>query len=345
MFSPSFALYCLPHADSYVMMIQTKGNCRKMDTVRQISSEKGFVIAPFCVSEDNPLLLIEPDITQHFAVSEAIMPAVLAQCFASIADDDAIVAPSLVADRQTYADDFRRCHTYLYNGTFSKIVLARSATAFTDKHPFMLFIDACRRYPHMFVSLTFTPFSGMWLTATPEILLEGSGQQWHTIALAGTMRGDGSKWSDKNKQEQRYVAQYIYDCLTDITQHITEQGPYTVSAGNLVHLRSDFSFDMKPDLLGSLLESLHPTPAVCGLPKVSTYQYILTKESGERRYYSGFGGPVSPDEAHLYVSLRCMQIMNHRCILYAGGGILPDSNEEEEWLETEAKMDTMRSIL
>jgi isochorismate synthase len=51
------------------------------------------------------------------------------------------------------------------------------------------------------------------------------------------------------------------------------------------------------------------------------------------------------DETHLYVSLRCMNIEGDTCHLYAGGGLLKDSTEEQEWAETEAKMETMRRIL
>ena len=50
-------------------------------------------------------------------------------------------------------------------------------------------------------------------------------------------------------------------------------------------------------------------------------------------------------ETHLYVSLRCMNIEGNRYHLYAGGGLLKDSQEEQEWQETEAKLETMRNIL
>ena len=56
-------------------------------------------------------------------------------------------------------------------------------------------------------------------------------------------------------------------------------------------------------------------------------------------------GPLNAPDSHLYVTLRCMQISGNRQTLYAGGGLLRESNEEQEWLETEAKLDTMRHIL
>jgi len=126
-----------------------------------------------------------------------------------------------------------------------------------------------------------------------------------------------------------------------------EKGPYTCRAGNLVHLRSDFTFTLKEqERLGNFLHRLHPTPAVCGLPKEDVRRFILQNECTARRYYSGFTGILNPEsETHLYVSLRCMEIKDHVCVLHAGGGLLRDSIEEKEWEETEAKMETMKELL
>jgi isochorismate synthase len=120
-----------------------------------------------------------------------------------------------------------------------------------------------------------------------------------------------------------------------------------VRAANLVHLRSDFTFTLYNNArVGDVLQLLHPTPAVCGLPKKEAYGFILDNEHTPRLYYSGFMGPLNLSSVtHLYVSLRCMQITNSLYRLYAGGGLLKDSVEEQEWMETEAKMETMRRVL
>ena len=226
-----------------------------------------------------------------------------------------------------------------------------------------LFQRACQLYPRLFISLVYTPKSGLWLTATPEILLEGDGSEWRTIALAGTMKLEGDEllgegehmtWSTKNIQEQRYVATYLMGCLEQLAKNIREEGPRTVRAANLVHLRSDFTFTLLNNArVGDVLQMLHPTPAVCGLPKQETYRFILDNEHTPRLYYSGFMGPLNlqpqtsnlKPSTHLYVSLRCMQITSDRYRLYAGGGLLKDSIEELEWQETEAKLETMRQCI
>jgi isochorismate synthase len=161
-------------------------------------------------------------------------------------------------------------------------------------------------------------------------------------------------WSTKNVQEQHYVATYLSEQLRPFVCDLHEEGPCTVRAANLVHLRSDFTFTLLNNArVGDVLQALHPTPAVCGLPKDEAFDFILHHEHTPRQYYSGFLGPLNipattqqPTPAtHLYVSLRCMQITATHYRLYAGGGLLKDSQEEQEWAETEAKMETMRHCI
>ena len=91
---------------------------------------------------------------------------------------------------------------------------------------------------------------------------------------------------------------------------------------------------------------LYPTPAVCGLPKGAARDFIVKNEYAPRQYYSGFVGPLDPNgETHLFVSLRCMRIAEGECFLFAGGGLLADSDQEAEWRETEDKMETMGVLL
>ena len=95
-------------------------------------------------------------------------------------------------------------------------------------------------------------------------------------------------------------------------------------AGALSHLKTDFQFSLKDNKgLGDLLKVLHPTPAVCGLPKEEAYRFILQNEGYDRRYYSGFIGWLDPEgRTDIYVNLRCMHIEDEQLTLYAGGGLL-----------------------
>lgn len=358
----SFALYRLPRQTVCTLVEQDGGDVQELSSCAELNGRQGFVVAPFSVTTAQPIVLIRPDrVVQYDLASDGLdelncqFPVMkLPVC----RNETQGLLTANSADAVTYAADFKKFHDRLVDGTFRKIVLSRCATIAADGpvQPLDLFRRVCRRYPRLFVSLVYTPKSGLWLTATPEILLEGVDNRWRTIALAGTMKlqgdelqgeGEHVRWSTKNIEEQRLVATYLAEQLKPFAADISEEGPRTVRAAHLVHLRSDFTFTLLINTrVGDLLQALHPTPAVCGLPKQEAFRFILQHEHSPRSYYSGFMGPLDlAAHTHLYVSLRCMQILPDAYRLYAGGGLLKDSIEEQEWQETEAKMETMQSLL
>ena len=373
-----FAVYRLPYAKQATLVRQTEGEPLELSSCQALNGQQGFVIAPFEITPAQPIVLIRPDETECLDLSRKVSWNVECGMWNenSSATDSAHASnliphstfhipqnppqnppPSTFHIPQYYSIDFANYHAQLENDAFRKIVLARCADEKMPEgvEPMELFYRACALYPRLFIALVDTPKSGCWLTATPEILLEGQGSDWRTIALAGTMKLEGDQlngegesltWSTKNIQEQRIVATYITECLEQFTSDFREEGPRTVRAANLVHLRSDFTFRLSDHAhIGNLLQALHPTPAVCGLPKREAFQFIVRNEHTPRRYYSGFMGPLGTDETHLYVSLRCMNIEHDTCHLYAGGGLLKDSILEQEWQETEAKLETIRKLL
>lgn len=338
----SFALYRLPDHD-HVTRIASHDEPRALSSCKELSGQQGFAVAPFTITASEPLLLIKPDEVKSYLLPAAAQP------------EPPVLEPGTLAGggdgREAYHRDFERFHDKLTSGEFQKIVLARQMRVATSApvKATQLFYRACNLYPHQMVTLVHTATCGTWLMATPEVMLSGSGGCWHTVALAGTMKGcdEHAAWSVKNIREQRLVATYVYHCLARYASNIEQRGPMTARAGALLHLKSTFDFTLESDeQLGPLLDSLYPTPAVCGLPKQATRDFIAAHETTARSYYSGFAGPLGIDGAtHLYVSLRCMRIDHTACTLYAGGGILSDSVEQQEWEETQAKMGTMLRLL
>ncbi|NDK57453.1 chorismate-binding protein [Pontibacter fetidus] len=245
-------------------------------------------------------------------------------------------------------------------GQMEKVVLSRTAAkplpaAFDVVAAYSFILDT---YPRAFVSLVSVPEVGTWLGASPEILVTIDPQKiFRTVALAGTQPAiDGEPvgnaiWRQKEIEEQGMVERYILSCFKKLRlREYTEVGPRTIVAGNLMHLRTDFSVDLKevdfPTLGTDMLELLHPTSAVCGLPKEPALQFIKAHEGYNRSYYSGYLGPVNSEEGtHLYVNLRCMQLLQNEAILYAGAGITGESDAEKEWQETQHKMQTMGKVL
>uniref|UniRef100_UPI002675557D isochorismate synthase n=1 Tax=Bacteroides acidifaciens TaxID=85831 RepID=UPI002675557D len=252
-----------------------------------------------------------------------------------------------------YAACFHTFINALRDETFDKLVLSRELVIgqVPDFSPSSVFRAACKRYIHSYIYLCYTPQTGIWLGSTPEIILSGEKDGWNTVALAGTQPLQDGKlpqaWDEKNRKEQDYVASYIRRQLLSLGIRSTENGPYPAYAGALSHLKTDFHFSLKDNKdLGNLLKVLHPTPAVCGLPKEEAYQFILENEGYDRRYYSGFIGWLDPDgRTDLYVNLRCMHIEDEQLTLYAGGGLLASSELDDEWLETEKKLQTMKRLI
>ena len=387
----AFAYYRLPYLHHAHYAVQHEGEPEVLSSVAELNGKEGFVIAPFSPSGDCPVLLIHPDESKLIAVGNENSSVEMAPDSSPDGVENAsrrsssyvgtqpelhrdVVNAASGRNFEAYAREFECFHHQLSEETFSKIVLARKVSLESDKIRIKklddadaqdiaslkaLFLKTCRMYPRLFVALVYTSQSGMWLMATPEILLKGEGDEYQTMSLAGTQKAEPSKtiadypvegveWSEKNREEQQYVTDYIEDCIKGFAGDYRLKGPYTTMAANLYHLRTDISFRLlDKGRLGDVLNALYPTPAVCGIPKEAARRFIQQHEHHSRKYYSGFVGPISPQgKTHLFVSLRCMNILQDGiCELYAGGGLLKESEMEKEWKETEAKMQTIRRVL
>lgn len=220
------------------------------------------------------------------------------------------------------------------------------------------FIKLCEAYPSAFVSVVSCPEFGTWLTATPEMLIEVDEKGiFKTMALAGTQRFEPGKslhevaWTDKEIEEQAMVSRYIINRLKEIRlREFVEEGPMTVRAANLTHLCSTFTVDTKetnfPNLGDVMLNLLHPTSAVCGMPKLPAIELIKEIEQHNRKFYTGFLGPVNIDNhTSIYVNLRCMELFDGKANLFAGAGVTAFSNPEKEWEETELKCNTLLNVI
>ncbi|MBK0404742.1 chorismate-binding protein [Adhaeribacter sp. BT258] len=242
-----------------------------------------------------------------------------------------------------------------------KIVPSRTAQQPLPPHfsPVAGFINLTQQYPLAFVSLVSASKIGTWLGASPEILVQKDRHNiFKTMALAGTQKlvsGQNAAdaiWRQKEIEEQSMVVRYIISCFKKIRlREYVETGPRTAVAGNLLHLRSDFCVNLNeqpdfPTLTSDMLHLLHPTSAVCGQPKAAALDFLHEHENYDRKYYSGYLGPVNVNaETAIFVNLRCLELQKNEAILYAGAGVTQDSDPQKEWLETELKMQTVAKAL
>ena len=220
-----FAVYRIPGEKIPCLVTQEEGAVRLIYDLQELNGQRGFVIAPFRPNETCPILLIQSNGPGQ--------PLLLADDADAVPRD--IPSTDYPSCSEEYAECFRTFISALRDKTFEKLVLSRKLTigkpsAFS---PSLAFRAACQRYIHSYIYLCYTPQTGIWLGSTPEIILSGEKDDWHTVALAGTQPLQDGKlpqvWDEKNRKEQEYVSSYIRGQLLSLGIHSTENGPYPAS--------------------------------------------------------------------------------------------------------------------
>jgi len=348
----NFAAYRLPGGITPLLVIQKKASFCHAGAFDHDLPSNGFLIAPFS-RDDGETCLIKP----HWVLNETNAGLHLEE----ISRMPVMQPPSSLAEvpedtgREQYLSRVASALDKIRSGSFEKVVLSRvkSMMGSFEHRLSDIFTALCDTYPTAFVYL-FCLNGVYWTGATPEPFICSEEDNLYTVSLAGTRpyKEEGmdlKDWNHKEILEQEYVSRHIEKVLKQYqVDQYRRQGPYTVKAGNLIHLRTDFSFPLATiaGRLPLLLQALHPTPAVCGMSTGQAMDFIRNTEKHNREYYTGFLGPLGiSGKLQLYVNLRCMKVLPDRLLLYIGGGITAESAAEEEWEETEIKADTLLTVL
>ena len=363
----SISLWRLPNSDDKNLLVNIEGVL--LDKVFLEDSAPGFIFSPF--DNEKSKLFLKGDLIFSFKHGEllnegysGVDPLEIPHQQSSASKNPAYYFNPDLHIKSTEKNDYtklvKKCLIAISEGTLEKIVPSRrqSFPLPSDFDPLTIFNRLCETYPHAFVSLVSTPETGTWIGATPELLVNiDQNMKFKTVALAGTkvfQQGINLKsvaWTQKDIEEQAMVSRYIINCFKKIRlREYVEQGPRTTVAGNLIHLKTDYEVDMVatnfPQLGSAMLNLLHPTSAVCGMPLENSLKYLKENEGYDREYYSGYLGPVNiRNESNIYVNLRCMQVQKTQAWCFAGAGITADSEPEQEWKETEMKMNTLLQVL
>ncbi len=346
-----FAAYRLPHGDAIKLVIQRDTDLRNVLVSNSLFEETGFLISPFKESDQNHSFLIRPDLkysSNDFSDFDELHKLKSQPDTVCEFHNGKISRTEFVANVNKIKDEIAK-------KIFEKAVISR--IKIIEKNYFdkltEIFLLLTTSYPNAFIYV-FNALGHLWIGATPEPLLCSDKSMLTTVSLAGTRKLNAENlnlynWSKKERIEQELVTLFVEESLQNLNiEYSQKTGPYTKKAGNLVHLRTDFTLKLKnvKDKLGDLVHELHPTSAVCGLPKEESMAFLLNTEKHNRSYYSGFIGPINIDErVQLFVNLRCMRVFHDRLILYIGAGITEDSVAEDEWEETEIKAETLLSII
>ena len=338
-------IYRLPYSSEAIRI--DGDSVTRLHSIDELRGRKGFVMIPYDLEAGHDILLFE-GVPQLSSIPQQ--------------STSSHQHPTLATQNPTqYATAYSAFINALQKGEFKKLVLSRTSEwKWNGKEDKLMeaFYRACSLYPRMMIYLAQIPGEGAWMGCTPEILVSGSGNHYRTMALAGTMSVPDTVpvknivWSEKNRKEQEIVADYIRESVSPYVRILEEEGPYTSRAGQLVHLKTEFHLAPSPDtqhsspIIHNLIKTLHPTPAVCGLPAKEAAAFIREYEGYDRSYYSGVVGMLDEDsESNLFVNLRCAHFQGEKLTVYGGGGILKDSNLGSEWNETNWKMNTILTTL
>ena len=307
--------------------------------------ETGFVFAPF---EGNQMILIPKN--------ESVKWEELITSFEENQGSDFIDSED-VQSKEHFEMLVQKGIDAIAKGDFKKVVLSREEIVDLSSFDLVsIFEKLIQSYPTAFCYCWFHPKIGLWMGATPERLLKANNKKFYTMALAGTQKLQGTAevvWEKKEMEEQQFVTDFILDNLKDLSSEVAVSSPYTLQAGTLAHIKTDIEGIINENSsLKQVVSVLHPTPAVCGLPKETAKDFILENEGYDREYYTGFLGELNKEgfnkeelKSDLYVNLRCMQIKDNQAHLYVGCGITKDSIPEKEWRESVNKSVTMKKIL
>lgn len=203
-------------------------------------------------------------------------------------------------------------------------------------------------FPDAFCHCYYTPRTGMWIGATPEVLAEFADGTVRTMSLAGTRRHtpEAHSWDAKNVEEQAYVTDFIMSALRDAGLFPHAGATETLRYGAIEHICTRIEARMDGlEGAGDILDALNPTPAVAGMPQQTAISEIEEVEDAPRRCYAGYLACSDGTTLRAYVNLRCAQLSDRGWCIYAGGGITSSSDPAAEWRETEAKSAPLLKIL
>ena len=259
-----------------------------------------------------------------------------------------------------YEEAVARAVQRIRAGEFEKIVLARDVEvhAPVDHDPGAVLGLLREAFPSCYV-FAVGRGDAAFVAASPELLVRRDGQRASTVALAGSSRrsadpavdehlGEQLLQSAKDREENEIVVRRIARALRPHSVWVTAAPePVLVRVANILHLGTPIRAQLAAPLSAiELAGVLHPTPAVGGEPLGVVEKLIPALEGLDRGWYAGtVGWSDAAGDGEFCVALRCALLRGRLAHLYAGGGIVRDSDPVAELAETEVKLGALLPVL
>ncbi|MDE7471246.1 MAG: chorismate-binding protein [Paramuribaculum sp.] len=340
-----FVLYALP-GESEVRFMASRphdGENRLDITDREL---KAFVITMFAAPASSAVGIKAEMTAEDVLALPDDMP--------SFDGPQRLVRP-LSTEYAHYLANFHEAQKGLRYST-KKVVLSRRLAFMVSGNATQLAEEYFTELPDTFRALYFTQETGLWITATPEQLLnyDATTSTFRTMALAGTQSmgnkcvEGGEEWDEKNTLEHDLVVEHIKQVFYGAGLATEVSEPTVLKFGEVGHLCHRIKGFGQTDV-SSLLDRLNPTPAVAGYPVNKTLELIERYEPHPRLCYGGWLGLKNGQDLDLYVNLRSAMLepgektLNINII--CGGGILRASKPEAEWKEAGMKAGPLWNVI
>jgi menaquinone-specific isochorismate synthase len=277
---------------------------------------------------------------------------------------DEVPASDLLQTESSFSDwneQVNKSKKLITNGTFQKIVIARQVNVEAEKRipiPRVMYFLR-QQFPECFNFMIKVDQGPSFIGATPERLVSLKRNLMMTEGLAGSIsRGESASEdmalghtlleSKKDRSEHDFVVKDIRNNLK--RNHVNAEYPRKPGIkklSNVQHLYTPISAKITEEIsVHELAEMLHPTPAVGGFPKDDAVPYINEIEKIDRGWYAGpVGWSNMNGSGEFAVAIRSAWIMNRTARLFAGCGIVKNSNPVKEWAETELKLSPILDAL
>jgi salicylate biosynthesis isochorismate synthase/menaquinone-specific isochorismate synthase len=284
---------------------------------------------------DAPLPLLDPEPAGRFTIASTAPP-------------------------EHYEAAVARAVEHIRAGAFEKIVLAREVTVHAPRaHDVAAVFGVLRAGFASCCVFCAGVGDAAFVGASPELLLRREGLRAQTVALAGSTRrsadpavdahlGERLLRSDKDREEQAIVTRRIVRALRPHAVWVTApEDPAIVRVANIQHLATPIRAQLRQPVSAiELAGVLHPTPAVGGEPHAVAVPQIPALEGLDRGWYAGpIGWTDANEDGELCVALRCALLRGREARLYAGVGVVRDSDPAAELAETEVKLGALLPVL
>jgi menaquinone-specific isochorismate synthase len=270
---------------------------------------------------------------------------------------DGIKITIVEGERQKWNNLISDALSKIDGSLFKKVVISRRIIADIKNSP--LFNDVVQKLQKNYKNCTtflYRSGNSVLFGATPEQLLKLKENELEFDALAGSgKRGDTEEEDNeialhllkdkKNIEEHNHVIKFIKDASSTYVKNFRQFDTVIKKYSNIQHIYTPIKAELNSyEQIYKLVDEIFPSPAICGYPKGKSLKYIVENEKFDRGLFSGIIGFISPGEMDLVIAIRSALLKGNNLYIYAGCGIVKDSNPISEFEETEIKMKPILSL-